>query len=781
MLLGIYTTIYFCLYMVILLFAIIFKQAHSLGLSILVFCSELTPENLKIAVKSQITDSMHTIHFVSVSYQIDILYDDYQEINLGIDLTSSIIYNNMVSDYCKTNKIPVLHLDSSTFVPQPWRFCVHTSFKNQLSALSSLIDSFTWEKVALLSTKDYTDKDFDSQKFLFFENKYYLPVDLNQSNFDFFIGRVIKASGFKQLVVNGPGDFVDKIVSAVNNSLMYSYSGVVIMTQGIWCRNFEKVLIVVEIGLEKTVSSTDYDVTATLNFITYISEYINSKSSYSKDGLLSYLTTITENNYKKADFSIVNIINSEKKVIGTIKNNVVSINQSVLFPSGVPDNSAVKIPISINYNNPVGFPRATSVQFLQSGAILAASIINLSTSNLPNHELSLLYTSCGSEFFIEQLSYYCWSQNISSLGYYYISSIVQEVAIGEMSIFNTLNSKIPNIGGIITYSRLSNSTLYPMFVRVVTTVSTEAYLTNFFNSFQWHQFVVIYTNTTTWASIYEGVVNIVGSNLKNDPSKRMLPGGYNSSMFNDYKYVFQEIYDKGVRVAFVLADYPDIFYIAEGLYDIGLRKGDLLALSTNLLSSYVNGLPDGEFKDKVVEILYGTLSSAGEEWIGEYGKAVKSEFIAQFGEPTENRCYSFDAMMLGVNALEYMVDRGVLYEDSELLIKAIRSQRFTGCSGTVNIMHNSNDRNGYLLGVYNLIFDKNSGTYIDKNIGRYYQDSVESLLFTSDIVWSDGTTVVPSDSRLTGLICPFENRKVQISYSGTLLLYVLLGIFFYIL
>jgi hypothetical protein len=34
-----------------------------------------------------------------------------------------------------------------------------------------------------------------------------------------FIGRAVKASGFKQLVVNGPGNFVDKIVSAVE--IMY--------------------------------------------------------------------------------------------------------------------------------------------------------------------------------------------------------------------------------------------------------------------------------------------------------------------------------------------------------------------------------------------------------------------------------------------------------------------------------------------------------------------------------------------------------------------------------
>ena len=121
-----------------------------------------------------------------------------------------------------------------------------------------------------------------------------------------------------------------------------------------------------------------------------------------------------------------------------------------------------------------------------------------------------------------------------------------------------------------------------------------------------------------------------------------------------------------------------------------------------------------------------------------------------------------------------MLTQGELYEDPAKLNQAIRMQRFTGCSGTVSIKEGSNDRDLYLIGLYNLVYDNATSQYSDQLIATYDDQSIIPFVWNNPIVWALGGTAIPTDSRFDGLLCPFESRDTVQNEPGTTIFYVIM-------
>lgn len=248
-------------------------------------------------------------------------------------------------------------------------------------------------------------------------------------------------------------------------------------------------------------------------------------------------------------------------------------------------------------------------------------------------------------------------------------------------------------------------------------------------------------------------------------------------MFSEYKKVFEEIDRVKIRTIFVLADLTEMFYIAEGFYDIGLRKGDLIGFFVRPISSSVNSMPDKTLQMKFIEIFEFSAIASGQEWVGIYGQTVKSLMESTIGNQVDYTCYSFDAMMLGLNAVDYLLTSGQQYEDPDTLLKSIRMQRFRGCSGIISIQDDSNDRRNYNYALFQFSYDNSTKSYNDFEIMSLDKEAVTIFTTVGNLSWPSKFTNTPSSYRLSGLNCPFEDREIAVNKKSQGLFYLFLLFF----
>ncbi|OMJ68342.1 hypothetical protein SteCoe_34234 [Stentor coeruleus] len=764
--------------MAFLLLQILIASSSALNIQIIV--SDKTIDNELSQLESSVASLGHEVSIVDVSSLQVIQPSIASNVNMAIDYTQSPFYSFEISEYSKTWGIIILKNNCEEFTPETWTFCVHPTLSEYASALYSVVQYLDWKKVVIISDTSSQSLKLGLEIEIICDIMFhsFLSIDSDQEIFDDFVGKKIKAGGYKQVLVFGNSDFMNKVSQSFYNKLVYQTSGIIAVGKDISVTSNEKTLLFFEKGLENTLSDLAYTINALTLFINLAEEYTVKFKDFTNYFLMKFLEENTRNHMKLAEFSLVNIISGEKVFIGNCVPGFANFTQYPVFPSGNPNNNNPIIGVSISFNNPIGFPSATQGAYMQLGAVFAATYVNITKTFLKNHDLAVFYASCGSEFFFHDLSYYCWSSSSYFLGSFYVASPVIDVILGENQVFNELGVKIPMIGGLVVNEGLTNKTKYPMFTRVVASDSNLAYLINLFNVLGWHKFNFLYTNNTLGLQSMESVLKL-GLTVLNKKDLRAVPEGYNSSQFETYKEVFLEIERTKVRPLFLMADFPDIFYIAESLYDIGLRSGDIIAFFVYRVSANINMLTDTILKKKVVEILEGNLIAFAQEWVGDYGKEVKNMIIDAFGLPYDYKCFSYDAMMLGINAVDFLLVSGNMYEDPDKVNQAIRMQRFTGCSGIVSIDSESNDRKGFKFGAYQVTFDNDTGLFYDKLFCDVNQDSLTPLIFVDNFTWPNGQTDVPSDSRLDGLECPFEDREKVVNKKATIIFYVI-SLFFMI-
>lgn len=95
---------------------------------------------------------------------------------------------------------------------------------------------------------------------------------------------------------------------------------------------------------------------------------------------------------------------------------------------------------------------------------------------------------------------------------------------------------------------------------------------------------------------------------------------------------------------------------------------------------------------KAKAVLKGVLQFYPRMFVGAEGERVLRLLMAKDGPNYyPNGCAYFDGAILYVYATDYMLKRGLDYEDRDVLMETMRSTHLKGCIGTVKIGKNSND------------------------------------------------------------------------------------------
>ncbi|CAG9325303.1 unnamed protein product [Blepharisma stoltei] len=225
----------------------------------------------------------------------------------------------------------------------------------------------------------------------------------------------------------------------------------------------------------------------------------------------------------------------------------------------------------------------------------------------------------------------------------------------------------------------------------------------------------------------------------------------------------------------------------EELYDLGVRKGDLV------IGGWYQDLPSFMLINdtnlyKRLEVGIPIFTLVGEFWSGNLGQDALRRILSDYhSEPSAFSCFYSDAAYLVASALDYMINRGHDYNDPQKLMAAIRTTQFYGCTGSVSIEKGTNDRivDRMIIEGLKLNLDGTASIYTIDNF-RPFSSQVISII--NPIIYADGSTEKPSEYRDINNRCPFPSKKMKTFQKGRGLLFgicfasalIMIAITFYI-
>ena len=210
-------------------------------------------------------------------------------------------------------------------------------------------------------------------------------------------------------------------------------------------------------------------------------------------------------------------------------------------------------------------------------------------------------------------------------------------------------------------------------------MKNSAFMLKFYN---WKDILFLYSDEPIIKVLSEGLAQMyesMGIRIINPVELRVIPSNYSRDDLENHRNIFEFIKDSKCRIlAVVFSSYTGMIY--ESLYDVGLRKGEIIVLG-NFHTYYCLLTNDSsKFLDKRREILDGAIVSSLYEYVGDIGEKLEVELKKKY-DNTINMCLTYDSFLTISNSIDYLINKGEDYEDPKILIKAMRMQNFIGCSG----------------------------------------------------------------------------------------------------
>ena len=319
---------------------------------------------------------------------------------------------------------------------------------------------------------------------------------------------------------------------------------------------------------------------------------------------------------------------------------------------------------------------------------------------------------------------------------------------------------LPQISPVAVTEEMRNKTEYPEFIRL--SGNYFEYIQNsalLFSIFEWHSFLIIHGDGTQYpifAAKLTKLFESYGSVLVNtDDKDQMIPENYTREDFEEYKHFFENIRDTKCRIILLLVENSGM--ILEGLYDVGLRKDDVIIVGNLHLHFDLKNHIDEKYFLKRREIFEGAMLISLVEFEGEYGKKVKSELKKKYNR-VFGMCLCYDAFITVDNSIKYLISKGEDYENPELLMNIIRSLRFTGCSGEVYFSSTENYRNKAILGFSQFQWNLTLNDFDLKLMATFDKSSPIASKILSDTRWPTGEDTRPENFRADQK-CVFNSRE----------------------
>ncbi|OMJ65933.1 hypothetical protein SteCoe_37407 [Stentor coeruleus] len=708
-------------------------------------------------------------NFYELYHSFESLADD--EFLLLVDISNDKSYINIFDTYSTEKHMPYITLSimksKSNF---SGRYSFKSSLFDQFQKLSNLIKLLGWEEYSVLYSSNPQDIELSDlikqqSKDNFFSFISY-SEDITDNNADILIRTLVKAKGIRKLLIIDTSSAVATIQTAIKNrNLLKAENYFLFVTDDIRKIYIEGALVMSTQGQEKSESYEEY-------IKITIDKVINSIKLQESIVFEIYdiMKKIYPNNVIR-EYSLYNIQGEDLIEVG-VYNDDFEIIKEIIYPGNITYVSQEKKTTPIRFSMANGTSELTTNETFKinadwyRGSIYAVYKSNL-LKEIPNFMIELFPTDCGNMYYEFDLSYECFKPIIDQLGVVYLTSGWGVGALGNAITLKSFNKFIPQISPTVQVEQLGNKTFLPEFIKL--TVSLNESISNAFylmRAFNWHSCNIFVSSDPIHYAFYPQLL-IYLQDLKftfaNSEDKRIIPKNYTRKDFEKYRSYFEEAKNNRCRVYFIYALNFD--YILEGLYDVGLRKGDVIIISSDISSiDAANADIEEQYMNKRAELIEGTFVISYKEWNGELGKQLYKEMSAKF-QSVSRMCMTYDAVTVAKETIKYLIQTGNDYEDLELIAKTMRNSKVLGCLGNIYFAKDSNSRESALFIFQQILKNKTSNEWYYQDIIVIDKYSSTTMVYLADIVWPTGNF---SSSTLfrPKLKCPFDSYMPKLSSSG---------------
>ena len=287
----------------------------------------------------------------------------------------------------------------------PWRINLHNSYFEEARAIGILINKLNLNEFALLSSNKYEDLLIsDSINSNFLTSVYsFLKYDqkISQPISDDLVGKMIKAKGIRNVIVVDQSHSLNFIqTSFINKNLAKDGTILIMSSKSIYSAFLEGSLIVVESGLEESTSADNYEFLAIKKTLSQIASLVAllNHSYIEKDTLNQVIRKAFPNNVACETYSLVNIHNNKKKIIGTLTSDLI-IKDLVYYPGNttkptISPYTTIVLSIANGTNEIYNKFQFGGLAYCYQGARYAVMQSNL-YSHIPGFQIELFPTDCG--------------------------------------------------------------------------------------------------------------------------------------------------------------------------------------------------------------------------------------------------------------------------------------------------------------------------------------------------------------------------------------------------
>ncbi|CAG9328053.1 unnamed protein product [Blepharisma stoltei] len=688
------------------------------------------------------------------------------------DTVSSLAISSMINTYARTLGFIHFIVGYPVDISLSSAYYSDYSFSSYTSTALSIAKTYNIKKVIVLISSEFSDMSFDNDQGIEIVGQFVLPQTASYEYISWLISKKIKPMGIKWFFFKTNKEISEKIqealVEADMNKKGYTY---VYIQEAAWGAYLEGSIL-----LEgKWFHSTD--TFSYINNLVYYGSIVvynliannpiqGSFSGYILNDLVAQVLKPEVMGY-----TIWNIQGGKVQAVGVINGNGLQIQLPVMFPGKTyeaPNNNNIEIPISISGVTYENYINDGLNMMNQIGVNLATETIITEGDLLPNFDIVVNnITDCS--FTDNNSTFKCFSDHLDDLGYFHIPRLETSTVLATMEVFQKNNILTPVLG-VQTSTILSTSKYYPQYSRVSypnsRTASAAALILSVFGI---SKCSLLYSDSQwgeDYYSEFQNQTDSYGIHILNK-NKAVSPGFKGSN-----KKIIQEIIDLKTRYVVLEVQWPDILYVIEAFYDLGMREGDIyLIVGDGMISKsdLDEKLIGSKSYNKRKEMMSGLIYISFVAFENQLGFNLKSKISSKYGAVYDYMCLFYDAAYLGLYTIDALINWGANV-NSSTIEETIREVAFTGCSGVVRVSQEGNDRLNTVLGIYNLI--QVNSTWTMNLCGLYDPGQLIVLQIRQPISWNSNGDV-PSDIIGDDQECPFRDILVQSFLYGYFILIII--------
>ncbi|CAG9329357.1 unnamed protein product [Blepharisma stoltei] len=689
-----------------------------------------------------------------------------------------------LSQLAETNSFVHFLMDDYQESYNKWTYSLNFEKSSYLKAIINTLKKFNWTTgVFFLSEEFFYLKDLINSSY---SNEFNYFLIQSCSNIAEIVNREVFNLGSNLYYLFTDLDVAWKIVdNLTRENLLEAGSSVLMNIESSYNSTLEGSLIITPRFEELTDSKEDH-ISCQISILIEIfeNEEVNRGIIIDNQFIVKEVAErMCPNHFCVTAFSLVNVKNGVHELIADTSENhfsdIIFIGKnSQIIPSS--KKKILQVGLNSGIHNPNGvqdYPY-NAIEF--TGSHLAISLLNEEKLGiLENFEIQGNDFDCGATALNSSYQLSCINKNITNIGLFYIPPSSTTVLLGLISTFMKLNLTIPQIGARIGSNTLSSSANYPYFARVSFDATYIASLAvKMLYTLGWNSCALIHqvdAFTSQWATNFVHEAKDYKIDILNSPNSRSFPANsYYSTLKANYSHVFQEAINSNARLI-VFAVFPNI--APDGIkmfYDLGMRSWDLLiyyCIPGVMSSMYSSG---AAYLQQVKEVSIPSMAFEQPAYIGSTGAMVADLLQSRYGIDKTDRqippCWYFDALYLGALSLEFMIHRGQDYRNGTQMISNVRKQKFTGCSGKVQIDNGTNNRIVELVVLQNAVMDPDTGD-VTISDNAFFRPTGSIILEVLKPLLYPGNTTSIHLLRVINGDCPFPDTLIRTFGKGRYLIF----------